>query len=634
MKREMYKPPFVLNQKPSPRLVVSRQHSESTTCSTLDECTPFVTELAITYRELFDWEPPKDEKRKKGEPPTRQRGLKGDLILRSDVFRAKRDPQVVKSYKMVTVWEHWTEKDLVENDRVVKAGPRWTRGMMTPAPGIYAGFARVRNTKLKSEKPSPSIWVIWRWDDQKVDWVPGVPTAKPGGSKISDLIYIHIGNWPSNFSGCIGPGKTPAPFGVWSSGDAMWEILEAGGVDRSKWVPNGDEGDPASASDVKWFLIRIEDARARGPVRRDWSVILDAYNVDARISCNAPVESEFPDFGLPEEDLNTSDPSPSCSDESALMAEWFPANNASATGHSLRLESSATIHYRLSMSDGKKTTGEFAFIPGSKPIPLSHLVRLTEFEYQRMSKIEIWGEPYGTVALKERFSGDYAVGRLSHEVQHDASERSVRFEFEVHKSVAQYICEEMNWNKKDRRVLFFANEMAFPKPRPDVAVRFAWLFRPKGEWDHKPKISPVWGAWNRLGDSERKYYYDIWSNIHFGYIGHASGLRLDALLRGANIAQWCTDFSPDPERDKAYIRLGYDMYHPERAISVEGLVGLVENLVRNHPGWEAPANMSAVARAGKGSTVASGPKRLLPDATCDIPPDSPDQPPVSPCISR
>jgi len=50
------------------------------------------------------------------------------------------------------------------------------------------------------------------------------------------------------------------------------------------------------------------------------------------------------------------------------------------------------------------------------------------------------------------------------------------------------------------------------------------------EWDHKPNLDkllnlkgsndyayPVWG------DSNREFYYDIWSNIHYGYVGKAAG---------------------------------------------------------------------------------------------------------------
>jgi Bacterial toxin 44 len=49
------------------------------------------------------------------------------------------------------------------------------------------------------------------------------------------------------------------------------------------------------------------------------------------------------------------------------------------------------------------------------------------------------------------------------------------------------------------------------------------------EWDHKPKLEsllnlqgtnyayPVWGK------SDREFYYDIWSNIHYGYVGKAAG---------------------------------------------------------------------------------------------------------------
>ncbi|MFB2971393.1 polymorphic toxin type 44 domain-containing protein [Aerosakkonema sp. BLCC-F183] len=62
------------------------------------------------------------------------------------------------------------------------------------------------------------------------------------------------------------------------------------------------------------------------------------------------------------------------------------------------------------------------------------------------------------------------------------------------------------------------------------------------EWDHKPKLDsllnlkgsndyfyPVWG------NSNREFYYDIWSNIHYGYVGKAAGFS-DSDLQ--NYAWW------------------------------------------------------------------------------------------------
>jgi hypothetical protein len=66
------------------------------------------------------------------------------------------------------------------------------------------------------------------------------------------------------------------------------------------------------------------------------------------------------------------------------------------------------------------------------------------------------------------------------------------------------------------------------------------------EWDHKPKlikkfVSPTTGsgAWHTYG--KREYYYDIWSNIHYGYVGKACGFSDSTLLDGAGLEQIGTD---------------------------------------------------------------------------------------------
>lgn len=54
-------------------------------------------------------------------------------------------------------------------------------------------------------------------------------------------------------------------------------------------------------------------------------------------------------------------------------------------------------------------------------------------------------------------------------------------------------------------------------------------------WDHKPKLRGLFGIWHKQGAYE--YYYDIWSNIHYGYIGRAAGFNEGLLLDGAGVEQ-------------------------------------------------------------------------------------------------
>ena len=70
--------------------------------------------------------------------------------------------------------------------------------------------------------------------------------------------------------------------------------------------------------------------------------------------------------------------------------------------------------------------------------------------------------------------------------------------------------------------------------------------RQDAEWDHKPKIRHRFlsatnnsHVWFTYGTTD--YYYDIWSNIHYGYVGLAAGFDEDTLLDGAGLEQVGTD---------------------------------------------------------------------------------------------
>ncbi|WP_241667765.1 polymorphic toxin type 44 domain-containing protein [Pseudomonas sp. Sample_24] len=56
------------------------------------------------------------------------------------------------------------------------------------------------------------------------------------------------------------------------------------------------------------------------------------------------------------------------------------------------------------------------------------------------------------------------------------------------------------------------------------------------EWDHKPKLRERFpGVRHKQGGY--LYYYDIWSNIHYGYVGIIGGLSDRLLLDGAGAEQ-------------------------------------------------------------------------------------------------
>lgn len=81
-----------------------------------------------------------------------------------------------------------------------------------------------------------------------------------------------------------------------------------------------------------------------------------------------------------------------------------------------------------------------------------------------------------------------------------------------------------------------------------AAAYTIWAERvgPGRPWDHKPilrarltKRGIFNVGWQRYGNED--YFYDIWSNIHYGYVGVACGFDVDELLGGAGLAQAGSD---------------------------------------------------------------------------------------------
>ncbi len=64
------------------------------------------------------------------------------------------------------------------------------------------------------------------------------------------------------------------------------------------------------------------------------------------------------------------------------------------------------------------------------------------------------------------------------------------------------------------------------------------LVKTNAVWDHKPKLRTMLNLGPDFhfpieGDPDHEYYYDIWSNIHYGYVGRAAGISGSTLQWGA-----------------------------------------------------------------------------------------------------
>ncbi|MDA1016020.1 MAG: polymorphic toxin type 44 domain-containing protein [Planctomycetota bacterium] len=79
--------------------------------------------------------------------------------------------------------------------------------------------------------------------------------------------------------------------------------------------------------------------------------------------------------------------------------------------------------------------------------------------------------------------------------------------------------------------------------RGAALLGWAVLVMQDAEWDHKPTIRSRFNprhpggiqTWHVYGNEE--FYYDIWSNIHYGYVGVACGFSESMLLDGAGMEQ-------------------------------------------------------------------------------------------------
>jgi hypothetical protein len=101
-------------------------------------------------------------------------------------------------------------------------------------------------------------------------------------------------------------------------------------------------------------------------------------------------------------------------------------------------------------------------------------------------------------------------------------------------------------------------------------------------WDHKPIISRRFHPRNPNGEQHwhlygnTLYYYDVWSNIHYGYVGIAAGFSESVLLDGAGLEQIGSTLlrgalpskNPnvkglrawDDDQDRAGVKIGIHLY--------------------------------------------------------------------------
>ena len=184
--------------------------------------------------------------------------------------------------------------------------------------------------------------------------------------------------------------------------------------------------------------------------------------------------------------------------------------------------------------------------------------------------------------------------------------------------IAQYMADEMNRNVKSKEALAIKQHMQEYRTDPNtlctippgtaalmnidlcegekvdyrvshyVAALLLWTNQvyQDGPWDHKPMIAKKfhprhpreqqYHAYSSPSYKSYVYYYDVWSNMHYGYVGTAAGLSEAELLDGAGLEQIVStsldreipDYTPnvswprafDGKGDREAIEIGIKLY--------------------------------------------------------------------------
>ncbi|MGW0889842.1 polymorphic toxin type 44 domain-containing protein [Saccharopolyspora sp. NPDC002578] len=98
-----------------------------------------------------------------------------------------------------------------------------------------------------------------------------------------------------------------------------------------------------------------------------------------------------------------------------------------------------------------------------------------------------------------------------------------------------------------------------------IAALAMWAnqVRPGAEWDHKPLLEDKFGLdakeefQFKVPGEDRSASYDIWSNIHYGYVGRAAGIDAETLIEGASIGEGVGE---DDQGDQLTMRAGIEIY--------------------------------------------------------------------------
>lgn len=134
----------------------------------------------------------------------------------------------------------------------------------------------------------------------------------------------------------------------------------------------------------------------------------------------------------------------------------------------------------------------------------------------------------------------------------------------------QYMFNEMRNNAASSTVstIYALNISSVVSLPSKAAALAAWAakVRAGAEWDHKPKLRQrlMLDRYNDYhfpiaGNNDNEWFYDIWSNIHYGYAGTAAGFSAFELQVGAASPPKFLSGDNDP-MDVETIQIGIDLW--------------------------------------------------------------------------
>jgi len=131
--------------------------------------------------------------------------------------------------------------------------------------------------------------------------------------------------------------------------------------------------------------------------------------------------------------------------------------------------------------------------------------------------------------------------------------------------VLEYMYKEMSTNVQSQTVRDI--KAALERGNTLLAYFIWWnAVRTHAKWDHKPKLEDKFGLKESgdyyfpiRGDTEHEYFYDIWSNIHYGYVGSAAGFDADTLHKFAESGGPGAGKTDDG--DKLSLQIGIDLWN-------------------------------------------------------------------------